>query len=81
MAQNMFTIYSKTGCPYCSKIKNIMDLAEFKHVVYHLGVDFTRDEFYAEFGEGSTFPQVVMDGQKLGGCTDTVKYLKENNMV
>jgi len=81
MAQNMFTIYSKTGCPYCSKIENIMDLGDFKHVVYKLGVDFTRDEFYAEFGQGSTFPQVVMDEQKLGGCTDTVKYLKENNMV
>lgn len=58
-----------------------MKLAEFSHVVYKLGVDFTRDEFYAEFGQGSTFPQVIVDSQKLGGCTDTVKYLKENNMV
>ena len=49
MTQNMFTIYTRSGCPYCSKIESIMELAEFKHVVYHLGVDFTRDEFYAEF--------------------------------
>jgi len=78
----MYTIYSKYGCPYCDKIKNIMDLAELKHVVIKLGVDFNREEFYAKFGEGSTFPQVVLDDdQFLGGCTDTVKYLRENNVI
>tara|TARA_A100001201_G_scaffold39470_1_gene41157 strand:+ start:757 stop:993 length:237 start_codon:yes stop_codon:yes gene_type:complete len=78
----MYTIYSKYGCPYCDKIKNIMDLAELKHVVIKLGVDYTREEFYAKFGEGSTFPQVVLDDdQFLGGCTDTVKYLRENNVI
>tara|TARA_B100001094_G_scaffold332476_1_gene404707 strand:+ start:1988 stop:2233 length:246 start_codon:yes stop_codon:yes gene_type:complete len=81
MAKNMFTIYSKTGCPYCEKIENIMSLAKLEHVRYMLGVDFTREEFYAEFGEGSTFPQIVCDDKRLGGCTETVKYLKESNMV
>ena len=43
---------------------------------------FAREDFYAEFGIGSTFPQVVMnDTEHLGGCTDTVKYLKEQNLV
>ena len=50
----MYTIYSKYGCPYCDKIKNIMQLAEQKHVVYELGTDYTREEFYEEFGNGST---------------------------
>jgi glutaredoxin len=52
-----------------------------KFVVYNLGEDFTKEEFYSEFGEGSTFPQVVCDDQKLGGCTDTVKFLKEQQIV
>jgi glutaredoxin 3 len=76
-----FIIYSKIGCPYCVRIKQIMDLKEFKYVLYILNQDFTKEEFYAKFGEGSTFPQVVMNEQILGGCTDTVKYLKENNMI
>ena len=38
-------------------------------------------DFYSEFGEGSTFPQVTMDGKKLGGCTDTVKYLREERII
>jgi len=48
---------------------------------YKLGEEFDKDQFYDEFGEGSTFPQVVMDGEKLGGCTDTVKYLREQGIV
>ena len=34
---------------------------------------------YGQFGDGSTFPQVVKDGTNLGGCTETVKYLQEQN--
>lgn len=77
-----FTVYSKHGCPYCDKIKQVMELANFEHVVYTLGEQFTREEFYKEFGNGSTFPQVILnDQQRLGGCSETVKYLQENNMI
>lgn len=76
-----FTIYSKQGCPYCDKIKQVMKLTNLDHVVYTLGENFTRDEFYSEFGKGSTFPQVIMNEHHLGGCTDTVQYLKEKGIV
>jgi glutaredoxin len=77
-----FTVYSKNGCPFCSKIEQVLQLANLEHKVYKLDEDFTRDEFYAEFGQGSTFPQVIMNGtEHLGGCTDTVKYLQENNII
>ena len=76
-----FTIYSRDGCPYCVKIKEVMNLAKLNHVVYNLVEHFDRKAFYGQFGEGSTFPQVVMNGDNLGGCTETVKYLQENNLV
>ena len=78
---NNFTVYSKDGCPYCTKVVQVLELAKLNHVVYKLGNQFNKDAFYGEFGNGSTFPQVVVNGRKLGGCTETVKYLKENNMV
>lgn len=80
-----FTVYSKKGCPYCDKIKAILgDLSikkGYQVVCYELDSDFTREEFYAEFGRGSTFPQIIMEDKHLGGCSDTVKYLQENNML
>lgn len=77
-----FTVYSKYGCPYCTKVEEVLKLTNLEHKVYKLDEDFTRNQFYAEFGEGATFPQVLLnDQQHLGGCTDTVKYLKEQNLV
>jgi len=76
-----FTIYSKDGCPYCEKIQEVMKLAKLSHVVYKLDEHFTKDGFYGQFGEGSTFPQVVLNGDNLGGCTDTVRYLQEKSIV
>ena len=76
-----FTVYSRDGCPYCTKIQQVLQLAELRHVIYKLDRDFDRQSFYDQFGEGSTFPQVVLNGDNLGGCTETVQYLQENNLV
>lgn len=77
-----FKVYTRDGCPYCSKVEQVLQLAELQHVVLKLGRDFERPDFYAQFGQGSTFPQVILnDTQLIGGCTETVKYLKENKLV
>ena len=78
---NNFTVYSKDGCPYCSKIQEVLKLAGLNYVTYILGKDFDKQSFYGQFGQGSTFPQVVLNGDNLGGCTDTVKYLQEKQLV
>ena len=75
-----FAVYTKDGCPYCDKVKQVLELTESKFVVYNLDQHFDKDAFYGEFGQGSTFPQVV-NGQKLGGCVDTIKYLKEQKII
>ncbi len=76
-----FTVYSKDGCPFCTKVIQVLELAKLNHVVYKLGDHFERDAFYGQFGNGSTFPQVVLNGTNIGGCTETVQYLKENKLV
>ena len=76
-----FAVYTKEGCPYCDKIKKVLDLTKTTYVVYNLGEQFDKKSFYDEFGEGSTFPQVLVDGKKLGGCIDTIEYLKEKQII
>ena len=76
-----FAVYTKDGCPYCDKVKQVLELTGSKFVVYNLGEHFEKNEFYGEFGQGSTFPQVVCDGKKLGGCVDTIQYLKEQQII
>ena len=76
-----FAVYSKDDCPYCFKVKQVLELTGSNFVVYNLGEDFTREEFYSEFGKGSTFPQVVCDDKKLGGSVDTIKFLREQQVI
>jgi|TARA_B100002019_G_scaffold250915_1_gene231040 glutaredoxin len=76
-----YTIYSRDGCPYCQKIVTVMQHYDFKFVEYKLGRDFDRSGFYSQFGEGATFPQVVEGGKNLGGCVETVQYLREQNLL
>ena len=76
-----FTVYSKDGCTHCEKIEEVFKLSGLNFVTYKLGKNFDQQSFYGEFGEGSTFPQVVLNGKKLGGCVDTVKFLKEKQLI
>jgi glutaredoxin 3 len=80
-----FTVYSKNGCPYCDKVKTVLNSLKesrgFAVTIYELDYDFNREEFYAEFGQGSTFPQVICENNHLGGCRETVQYLQENNLT
>ena len=76
-----FAVYSKDGCPFCDRIKQVLELGNFNFVEYSLNKNFDQQSFYGEFGDGATFPQVVVNGKKLGGCQDTVKYLKEHNFI
>jgi glutaredoxin len=76
-----FTVYSKEDCPHCYKIKSVLELTGNNFVVYNLNEHFTKEEFYAEFGNSSTFPQVLCGGKKLGGSVETIKYLKEHSII
>ena len=76
-----FTVYSKEGCPFCTKVVQVLQLSKLNHVVYELDHDFDKQSFYGQFGQGSTFPQVVVDATNLGGCSETVQYLKEKKLV
>ena len=59
------------------KVVQLLQFAELKHVVYKLGQHFTQEGFTDEYGVGATFPQVTFNGEKIGGCSDTIKFLRE----
>ena len=75
-----FTVYSKDGCPYCQQIVQVLGLSELQYVEYKLDRDFTSEAFYQQFGEGATFPQVVLNNENLGGCQESIKYMQEKEI-
>ena len=75
-----FIVYSKDGCPYCRQVLKVLDLAQFNYVEYKLNKHFDHKSFYEQFGSGATFPQVVLNGENLGGCQDSIRYMQKQNI-
>lgn len=80
-----FVVYSKNGCPFCDKVKLVLEHIckgeGMSLTCYNLGKDFNREDFYLKFGEMSTFPQVICNDVNIGGCNQTIKYLQENKLI
>ena len=75
-----FTIYTKTGCPYCDKAK---DLLKNEKIVLIVNCDdyLIKDkEVFLKFIEKiagiqhRTFPMVFKDGEFIGGFTEIKSY-------
>ncbi len=75
-----FTVYSREGCTYCQQIIQVLGLSELRYVEYKLDRDFTREEFYGQFGDGATFPQVVLNHENLGGAQESIRYMQDNEI-
>jgi glutaredoxin len=76
-----FTIYSKSGCSYCTKVKKLL----LDKQIFFL--DVSCDEFLIKDKEGfllfikekankeyRTFPMVFYDGKFIGGFTETQQH-------
>lgn len=74
-------IYSKPQCPYCDMAERIaqqfVQESHHKYTKFMLDVDFNREEMLEKFPGARTFPQIIVDGEKIGGYTE-FKALIEN---
>jgi glutaredoxin 3 len=66
----MIEIYGKDNCPYCDMAKALCEQKGLDYEYKQLGTDFDRDEMLSTFPGARTFPQIILDGQKIGGYTE-----------
>ena len=71
-------IYSKPQCPYCDMAKALAEQKGYDLTVKMLDVDFDRELRMETFPGARTFPQIIVDGNKIGGYTE-FKALSDNN--
>ena len=74
-------LYSKNECQWCDRAKMLFDNLDVHYKEYKYERDFTKSQFYAEFGEGATFPQIAINTKHIGGFKDTLHYFQENNLI
>ena len=78
-------IFGRPGCPYCVRAKQIAeqlteerDDFEFRYVDINVA-GLTKDDLAAQAGKPvTTVPQIFLDEQHIGGCTDFEAYARAN---
>lgn len=60
-------IYGKEQCPYCDMAKVLCTQKEIQFEYKQLGKDFTREQMIEKFPTARTFPQIILNGEKIGG--------------
>ena len=73
----MILIYGKPMCPFCDKAKALCEQRGFKYEYKSLGTDYSKEELLETFPGARTVPQIVVNGNKVGGFDGFTKYLEE----
>ena len=73
----MIEIYGKPQCPSCVKAKQLCEMRQLSFEYKQLGTDFDREEIMEMFPGARTFPQIIVDGNKIGGYQEFKKLVDE----
>ena len=83
-SESGFTIYSKSGCPNCIKIKKLLNDRKLKFNLINCDEYIIEDkDFFINFikeisnTEVKTFPIIFYDKEFIGGYSETIKYVDE----
>ena len=74
----MIEIWSKPQCPFCDAAVQICETKDLEFKKYMLDEDFNREEFTEKFPNARTFPQIIVDGELVGGYKNLINTSRLN---
>ena len=63
-------IYTKHGCPYCTRAKQLLDSKRVSYQEIGLDSEPNRRQEMIEKSGRHTVPQIFINGKSVGGCDD-----------
>ncbi len=64
-------IYTRQFCPYCTRALSLLDKKGVKYTHVDAGMDpQKRQEMIQRANGGSTYPQIFINDDHIGGCDD-----------
>ena len=70
-------IFSKPQCPFCVQAKALAEREGYELTYKMLDEDFDRETLMETFPGARTFPQIIVDGAKIGGYQEFKKLVDE----
>jgi glutaredoxin len=74
---NMITIYGKDGCSYCERAKALCRSQGLAYEYLTMGADYSREQLFETFPNAKTVPQIIINGNKIGGYSELLNYIEE----
>ena len=74
------TVLSRPGCPHCAKAKGLLHAADMEYEELVLNRDYT-DRTLRAVANATTYPQVYVNGERIGGADDLEAWLIERNAI
>ena len=66
--------------PFCDAAVQICETKDLEFKKYMLDEDFNREEFTEKFPNARTFPQIIVDGELVGGYQEFNQYVQTKSI-
>jgi glutaredoxin len=77
---NDVIVWSKYYCPYCDQAKALLKQKGINFEERKIGDGWSKEELLESVPSARTVPQIVINGQNIGGFNELKEYLGVNNV-
>lgn len=75
------TVWSKDNCPYCDQAKALLAQRNIDFTEKKIGHGYSKEELLEEIPTARSVPQIIINGQAIGGFTELRKYIDETGFT
>jgi glutaredoxin 3 len=72
-------VWSKYHCPYCDQAKALLNQKGIQFEERKIGDGWSKEELLEAIPTARTVPQIIMNGELIGGFTELKTKLTESN--
>jgi glutaredoxin 3 len=72
-------VWSKYHCPYCDQAKALLNQKGIQFEERKIGDGWSKEELLEAIPTARTVPQIIMNGELIGGFTELRTKLTESN--
>lgn len=73
-------VWSKYGCNYCEQAKALLKQKGMKFEERKIGDGWTKEDLLESVPTARTVPQIIIDGQNIGGYTELKRLVESENV-
>jgi len=74
---NNVIVWSKENCPFCQRAVSLLESKGIDYELRKIGEGWTREQLLEAVPTARTVPQIIVDGDSIGGFTELHNMLRE----